>query len=213
MYRLTILQKFRYIAFLVLYYALLPLIWVVSMFNRKNFIDNTINYVFFFYPNLVPYIISQSKFETGNYESPACKQYKNLFGMNKASVRPQVMGFLWSGEYANNQGVAYKSYFQSAYDMYLYLSSLPEWSSLKSIKGSSGLTFYVGMLQEHNYFTADVVTYQQGVGAIYQTMGTTKSKVLFMFKMLVVVGVSLTLLYYIIRYFRKLRSLKNQKKT
>jgi hypothetical protein len=103
------------------------------------------------YSHLIPYVIAQSKHETGNYSSDVFKSLKNMFGMRNAKVRPQLGEFNLSG-YRK-----YQSRFDSAMDFlhWLHYNEFPE--------KINSATYYVKKLKDLKYFEDSEENYLNGL--------------------------------------------------
>jgi len=204
---------FQYVSYLIiklLYFALFPFIWIMSMFSYKRVIKNTINYVFFFHPEFANYATAQAQFETADFTSNACTKYKNLYGMTKATVRPSTQSDQnWSGEYQNNTGAMYSTYFDSVYDLKLWLSQHSNYKDFTYRQsGWQGFTVYCTWLKDVGYYTAPYETYQQGAGYYLQKQSTGQ-KYINILTILVTVGVALSVIYYVIRLIKKKKKPKS----
>lgn len=171
MIRGTITQKIRFWLLKTANYLLYPFFWILSKITGNNIAEYEIQLIWLFNYEFSAMVIAQAKFESGNFQSNAFKQYNNMFGMQMPSVRPTTASGTWSGEYANGSGAKYNCVFDSAYDMYLWISQFNNWKTFTYDLKNGEITLYIAWLKERGFFAASQMEYQQGVGRYYQGGG------------------------------------------
>jgi hypothetical protein len=183
----------------------------ISLFRKETIVKNAITFIFFGKNNWINILYAQMQFESADFKSNAFLKHKNALGMTKPTVRPTTFSETWSGEYGNNTGASYSSYFDMVYDMKLYIEQFKDYKTYTYNVGSLpyDLGVYTMWLFENGYYTASPVAYELGVGSYYNKR---KSSVLNYVYILVSLGVSLTVLFYVIRAIRKRKIQSKNKK-
>jgi hypothetical protein len=147
---------------------------IISLLIPKNpkYYDSII-YLFFrlfgYSKKNSAFLVSQAKWETGNYKSSLFLRANNLFGMRPASKRKYSRKENITNNYAD-----YYNIIQSAYDRYLYDKDF-------NFNKNSNITLYIWNenLKEQGYYTASKIEYLAGLSSYLPTIETTIKKSIF----------------------------------
>lgn len=107
------------------------------------------------YTPLIPFIVAQSKHETGIYKSEIFKNANNLFGMKVPFIRPSLR----SGTYIARDGEKYSKFdslYNSARDYRLYLEN-------QNFPVVNTVFDYANVLKQRGYFEDNLNNYVNGL--------------------------------------------------
>lgn len=137
------------------------------------------------------FIVSQAKFESGNYTSDLYKRSNNLFGMRPATKRKFSRKTNITNNYAD-----YYNIIQSCYDRYLYDK---DFNFNKNLDTS--LFTWNENLKDQGYYTANKIEYLAGLSSYLPTIEVTIKKSLI--QLLLYYTIIIIILLIIVKYIIK----------
>jgi uncharacterized FlgJ-related protein len=122
-------------------------------FNKKLILNSE-------YSQLLPYLIAQAKFETGNFSSRLANEFSNLYGMGCVKVRPTTQIGCTEPIFdtgGNRSMGIYKSWDKSIEDILLWLKYNNAPQSFVDVEN------YAYWLKSRGYFEVSTEQYIQGL--------------------------------------------------
>lgn len=163
----------------------LRFIYILMYPFAKNKVNLAFSLISLYRPKETRLLYAQAQFETGDFKSAICKENKNLFGMKRASVR-----FRYQNNELNRNHITYPTYFDSIFDMIL-------WLEYANIKDFSDPIAFVEILKSKNYFEGNLLAYGKGVLMYFNQYPSLRINTYFMrvFTVALIFGFTLTLLF------------------